>query len=88
MKTKKPRVSAPSSAVEVSGDAGERKPDFLWSGRPVFRCKHEGCTYERLENLADVLEHEKGHQPPARESRILGADGEPLLTTSEHGDQK
>ena len=60
-----------------------REPDFLWGGRPVFRCRVCGSGYERVENLAAVLEHERAaHPEPApvvRQSPILGPDGEPLV---------
>lgn len=55
---------------------GERQPDFLWGGRPVFRCRQ--CLYERVENLDAVLEHEAGHQPASRPSVIVGPGGEAL----------
>lgn len=55
----------------------ERKPDFYWNSRPVYRCR--ACAYERVENLGAVLEHENTHGPAIRPSRILGTDGEPLL---------
>lgn len=63
----------------------EREPAFHWNGRPVYRCAVCGDRYERVGNLAAVLEHEaKEHAPRApilRASRILGADGEPLMVT-------
>lgn len=59
----------------------ERKPDFLWAGRPVYRCRV--CRrYERIENLAAVLEHESSHFAK-RESSIVGADGKPLIVDVE-----
>lgn len=60
---------------------GERAPDFYWSGKPVFRCRE--CPYERVENLEAILEHEQGHQAPARTSAILGSDGAPLQVTGD-----
>ena len=58
----------------------EREPDLLWSGRPVYRCQICGPRYERVENLASVLDHEReAHGLTIRPSRILGTDGEPLL---------
>ena len=59
----------------------DREPDFLWGGKPVYRCRL--CPYERMENLAAVLEHEAGHQRTVRESKILGSDGEPLSVMEE-----
>lgn len=61
-----------------SSDA--RKPDFHWGGRPVYRCRK--CPYERVENLAAVLQHEAAAHPivvVTRESRILDQGGEPVL---------
>lgn len=58
----------------------ERKPDFHWNGRPVYRCQICGPRYERVENRASVLKHEtEVHGSMIRPSRILGTDGEPLL---------
>lgn len=57
----------------------EREPVKWWDGRPVYRCRF--CRYERVANLLAVVTHEAdAHaETPARESPILGADGEPLL---------
>ncbi len=64
--------------------ADERAPDFLWSGRPVYRCRVCGDRYERVENLAAVLEHEaEQHGSAIQPSRILGVDGKPLLVREE-----
>lgn len=57
-----------------------RRPDFYWAGRPVYRCRECGKRYERVENLAAVLEHEtRDHGVPARVSPILGPSGEQLV---------
>lgn len=78
-------VQAPAGASLAGGD---RQPDYTWGGRPVFKCHaHEGCQFERLENLPAVLEHELLHEEtrqPPRESSILGKDGKPLKV---EGDQ-
>ena len=64
--------------VATTSDEG-RAPDFLWSGRPVYRCQVCGEKYERLENLDAVLRHEEeAHGAGIRVSAILGADGNPL----------
>lgn len=81
-------VQAPAAA----GLAGaEREPDYTWGvdpKRPVFKCHaREGCTFERLENLPAVLEHELLHEEtrqPPRESSILGQDGKPLKVEGDH----
>lgn len=69
----------------------ERAPDFLWYGRPVFRCRFCGRRYERVENLEAVLEHERdAHAQETRElreSHILGTDGNPLLVAEEGREQ-
>ncbi len=60
--------------------AEEREPDFLWYGRPVYRCQVCGDKFERVENLESVLKHEaEEHGGAVRPSPILGADGKPLL---------
>ena len=62
--------------VEVKAE--DRGPDYLWMGKPVYRCRR--CTrYERVGNLAAVLEHETSHAPEARESAIVGPNGESLV---------
>ena len=55
----------------------EREPDFVWGGRPVYRCRH--CRYERVDNLEAVLEHERAHESETRPSAIVGPSGEALL---------
>lgn len=63
----------------------ERQPDFLWSGRPVYRCQVCADRYERIDDLTAVLQHEtEAHEvaPTVRESRILGADGHPIVVAS------
>jgi hypothetical protein len=81
------RATVPVTPEAQASDA-ERAPDFLWSGRPVYRCRL--CPYERVENLAAVLQHEgEHHQPPAaRTSSILGQDGAPLKVTDGKGDHE
>ena len=70
------RAAEPEPA-EQPVEPGERAPAFMWSGKPVYRCRH--CRYERVADLAAVLAHEAdAHAPVVTESRILGADGEPL----------
>lgn len=65
---------------EAPQPATERLPDFQWSGRPVFRCSL-GCgdRFERVDDVAAVLEHEATMHPTNinRESLILGPDGRP-----------
>lgn len=63
-------------------DVPARQPDFVWSGQPVYRC-HQGCgdRFERINDVAEVLEHERTMHPTNtndRPSLILGADGRPL----------
>ena len=56
-----------------------RKPDYMWNGLPVYRCRWCGDKYERVDKLDAVEAHEKEqHGPYLRPSAILGADGEPL----------
>lgn len=84
-------VQAPAGA-ELAG--GDRQPDYTWgkppNQRPVYRCHvRKDCTFERLDNLPAVLEHELLHEetrtpPPPRESAILGTDGKPIKV---EGDQ-
>jgi len=70
-----PSTQQPAAQIEPSA---ERRADFEWNGRPVYRCRR--CNYERVENLAAVLEHEATiHQLMVRASQIIGADGAPLL---------
>jgi hypothetical protein len=62
-----------------------RQPDFVWGGRPVYRC-HQGCgdRFERIDDLAAVEDHERTFHPTntsARPSLILGADGRPLTSS-------
>ena len=61
----------------------EREPDARWNGLPVYRCRI--CKrYERVNHLADVLEHERAaHGIPLRQSQVLGPDGEPVLLEEE-----
>jgi hypothetical protein len=70
------------AAAPPAATAGDREPDYTWSGRPVFKCRAlQGCQYQRVENLASVLEHERVHAPapaPERESLIVGTNGRPL----------
>jgi len=77
----------PEPIIQASATDG-RVPDFLWNGRPVYRCRL--CPYERVENLAAVLQHEgEHHQPPAtRTSSILGLDGAPLKVTDGKGEHE
>lgn len=58
-----------------------RAPDFLWNGRPVFRCS-KGCgpRFERVDGLDQVLAHEAGHAT-VRESPIVGPAGEAVIVT-------
>jgi len=75
------RALEPRAAFSQSpaGMAQGREPDFLWYGRPVFRCRECGDKYERVENLEAVLRHEEEtHGVVARPSPILGTDGKPL----------
>ena len=81
-----PQVETPEF-IRVAPDqstATELQPAFMWAGRPVYRCRH--CQYERVENAAAVLQHEQGHQPPARPSEILGPDGQPLQVTGDENE--
>lgn len=58
----------------------QRKPDFFWSGLPVFRCRLCRDQYERVNNLAAVLDHEATQHPTnARVSSVLGPGGQPLI---------
>ena len=69
-------LSAAPESVDVVAE--NREPDYLWMGKPVYRCRR--CTrYERVGNLAAVLEHETSHAPEARESAIVGPNGESLV---------
>jgi hypothetical protein len=83
---REPVVEAPAPAFVPA--AGERAPDFLWNGRPVYRCRI--CQrYERIENLAAVERHEvEAHTkaPEVRESRIVGLDGQPLQIAGVKGE--
>lgn len=77
-------IEAPGGAglAELIAEA-MREPDFLWGGRPVYRCRTCGDRFERLEDLPAVLQHEaEAHAAPApivRESPILGPGGETLM---------
>jgi hypothetical protein len=76
-----PVPQAPPTPEPVPAPQGEREPDFLWAGRPVFEC-HRGCgeRYQRIENLEAVLEHERDRHPTVeRESPILDAGGLPVI---------
>jgi len=73
------RVLAPKETSLQPPKVEVREPDFLWSGRPVYRCRECGDKYERVENLVSVLKHEEErHGLLPRPSSILGADGKPL----------
>lgn len=62
----------------------ERAPDFHWNGQPVYRCQTCGDHYERVANLAAVLNHEaQFHGPTVRASLILGSGGETLMVAEE-----
>lgn len=73
---------AGTPAVLHGREAVGREPDFLWAGRPVYRCR-KGCNYERVEGLEAVLRHEvEAHATPApveRQSSILGPNGETVV---------
>jgi len=72
------QVESAAASADEPGPPDERQADFLWNGRPVYRCRF--CPYERVENLATVVEHEAVvHQVVMRASQIVGADGVPLL---------
>lgn len=48
---------------------------------PVWRC--DFCGYERVANQAAVEAHERGHaRVEARESLILGPDGQPVTVVT------
>lgn len=68
---------------EPAAQTTERAPAFFWSGRPVYRCRVCGDGFERIENLAAVLQHEADVHamppPVVRESPILGPRGETLM---------
>ena len=69
-------------AAEATAEAApkEREPDFIWSGQPVYRCRLCGDQYERVANLAAVLDHEATQHPTnARVSQVLGPGGKPLI---------
>lgn len=60
----------------------------MWGGQPVYRCRVCG-RYERVGNLEAVERHEvEAHTkaPEARESRIVGTDGLPLLVAAQEGE--
>lgn len=58
----------------------ERGPDFIWAGQPVYRCRLCRDQYERVDNLAAVLDHEVTQHPTnARVSHVLGPGGQPLI---------
>ena len=64
----------------------ERAPDFVWAGRPVFRCRWCGDRFERVEDVASVIRHEQEAHAQSgvpRVSPILGPDGLPLVVSSE-----
>jgi hypothetical protein len=70
------RAAAPPSEAAPK----ERQPDFVWSGQPVYRCRLCGDQYERVSNLAAVLDHEATQHPTnARVSQVLGPGGKPLI---------
>lgn len=59
---------------------GPRQPDLVWAGQPVYRCRLCGEQYERVANLAAVLDHERTQHPTnARVSQVLGPGGQPLI---------
>lgn len=61
-----------------------RKPNFFWSGRPVYRCQYCGDHYERVENPEAVIQHEaEMHGNTFRESPILAPGGEPAMVAVE-----
>lgn len=67
----------------------ERAPDFYWSGQPVYRCRTCGDHYERVGNLAAVLNHEaQFHAPTVCESPIVGPRGETLMVVVEEEETK
>ena len=70
-------------AATPSPSPSERAPDFLWAGRPVYRCRVCGDRFELMENLGGVLRHEAEIHAATpltvRESPILGPRGETLM---------
>lgn len=74
-------VEAPAAAeAQASPPPGERQPDFIWGGQPVFQCRFCGERYQRINDLAAVLNHEKTDHPTnSRVSEVLGPDGRPLI---------
>jgi len=71
-------AEAPAEEVPVVEPVEEqpkgRQADFLWGGRPVYRCRV--CPYERVEGLAAVVDHETVIHGLAR---LVEADVAPVL---------
>lgn len=74
------RKAARAEAAAAEAPPSERQPDFFWAGLPVYRCRLCGDRYERVSNLAAVLDHEATQHPTnARVSQVLGPGGQPLI---------
>lgn len=72
--------AAPAPAAPAEAAPKERKPDFFWAGQPVYQCRLCRDQYERVSNLAAVLDHEATQHPKnARVSQVLGPGGQPLI---------
>ncbi len=76
----------------MTPQAEPREPHHWYYGRPVYRCRVCAQRYERVDNLAAVLQHEaEAHPEPSpppvlvRESPILGPDGNPVLVAVSGG---
>jgi hypothetical protein len=75
-----PREKATRAKAAPAEAPKERQPDFIWSGLPVYRCRLCRDQYERVSNLAAVLDHEATQHPTnARVSNVLGPGGQPLI---------
>lgn len=61
----------------------EREPDYVWAGEPVFQCRTCKDRFERVGNLAEVLQHEAAAHTTTRVSPILGPNGEQIVVVQE-----
>lgn len=59
------------------------KPVFYWAGKPVYQCQVCGRRFQRVNNAAAVLEHERDAHSVSRVSPILGPNGETVVVTED-----
>jgi hypothetical protein len=75
----------PGAIAQTAAPAAlERQPDFIWGGQPVYECRFCRDRYQRIGDLASVVDHERTQHPTnLRVSEVLGPDGRPLIVRAD-----